>query len=114
MVAASEALTTARSRMLARGFNQLVVVDDHGGLRDILTERDLVLADANGGDATVEQAIAERGHLSVAPLPVDVTVEEAIDALRDERVGAVVLTDRGRLGEAPRGILTRSDVLQLL
>jgi CBS domain-containing protein len=118
MVAASEPLAVARDRMLARGYNQLVVVDDRGGLLDLLTERDLVVSDArdgHGGAAvSVAAVIAERGHPAVAVLPVSASVAEAVDALRDERVGAVVLTERGRLGEPPRGIVTRSDVLQLL
>jgi CBS domain-containing protein len=118
MVAASEPLTVARDRMLSRDYNQLVVVDDRGGLLDLLTERDLVVSDApdghGGAMVSVADVITERGHAAVAVLPVSASVAEAVDALRDERVGAVVLTERGGLGEPPRGIVTRSDVLQLL
>jgi CBS domain-containing protein len=119
MVSASEPLSLARDRMLARGYNQLVVVDDRGGVIDLLTERDLVVADARHGhdhaaELPVADVITARGQRAVALLPLGASVTEAVDALRDERAGAVVLTEHGRFGEQPRGIVTRSDVLQLL
>jgi CBS domain-containing protein len=115
-----ERAVDARDRMLGHGYNQLVVVNEGGGLVDLLTERDLVAAEArvdldgNGASLTVAEAIAERGRPAVAMMSPHGSVAEAVEALRDERVGAVVITARGRLGEKPLGILTRGDVLKLL
>lgn len=104
-VAAGEPLAAARDRMLAHGYNQLVVVDGHGQLLDLLTERDIVggeaRADRDDADAPprVGDAIAARCRPAVATLSTDASIAEAVDALR---------------GEPPRGIVTRGDVPQLL
>lgn len=115
-----EPLEDARDRLLAHRYDQLVVVDANGGVVDLLTDRDIVLieaeSDATGEDIdlTVAEAILRRGHPAAALLPLSASADEAIEALRDERVGAVVLTDNGLLGEPPRGIITRKDLLKAM
>jgi CBS domain-containing protein len=117
---ASEPLEDARDRLLAHRYDQLVVVDAQGGVVDLLTDRDIVQVEADAGEdgaeeeATVADAIAQRGHLAVALLPLTAAAEEAVEALRDERAGAVVLTEHGQLGEPPLGIITRKDLLKAL
>lgn len=114
----SEPLADARDRLLEHRYDQLVVVDARGGLVDLLTDRDIVVIesrhDIDGADAglTVAEAIRERGYLAVALLPAACSAADAIDALRDERVGAVVITEHGKLGQRPLGIVTRKDVLR--
>jgi CBS domain-containing protein len=116
----SEPLEDARDRLLAHRYDQLVVVDAQGGVIDLLTDRDIVLmeaeADATGADleVTVAEAIGRRGHTAVALLPLAAAADEAVAALRDERAGAVVLTEHGELGEPPLGIITRKDLLKAL
>lgn len=116
----SEPLDDARGRLLAHRYDQLVVVDERGGVLDLLTDRDFVLVEASqdGQDAdaafTVADAIALRGHPAVALLPVKGTTAEAVVALQDERIGAVVLTEHGTVGQRPLGIITRKDLLKTM
>jgi CBS domain-containing protein len=114
----SEPLADARDRLLQHRYDQLVVVDARGGVVDLLTDRDIVLIEARAdvdiddSDLSVAEGIAARGHPAVAILPTGASADEAVDALRDEHIGAVVLTANGQLGEPPLGIITRKDVLR--
>jgi CBS domain-containing protein len=114
----TEPLADARDRLLEHRYDQLVVVDGQGGVVDLLTDRDIVVIesqadiDAEDESLTVADALRERGHSAVAILPQSRSAAEAIDALRDERVAAVVITERGEAGEPPLGIVTRKDVLR--
>lgn len=119
-VGTGEAAVDARDRMLSHGYNQLVVVDDSGGVIDLLTERDLVAAEArsdldgDGNAMTVADVIGLRDYRSACILPHDASIDAVVDALRDDRIGAVVVTATGQSGEHPQGIITRGDVLKLL
>ncbi|HUG15814.1 MAG TPA: CBS domain-containing protein [Thermomicrobiales bacterium] len=116
----NEPLADARDRLLEHHYDQLVVVDADGGVVDLLTDRDIVLAEANedvngSNDVfTVADAIAPRGHPAIALLPVGASAAEAVGALQNERTGAVVLTQHGRTGEPPLGIITRKDLLKTM
>jgi CBS domain-containing protein len=117
-VAATASAFEARSRMLSHGYRQLVVVDGHGKLADILTDRDLVTLeslidlDGDGNHATVAEAIATRDYLAVAPVGRHDALAEVVDRLQDERVAAAVVTENGRIGETPLGVITRNDLLR--
>ncbi|MDQ4044035.1 MAG: CBS domain-containing protein [Chloroflexota bacterium] len=114
----NEPLADARDRMLAHRYDQLVVVDERGGVVDLLTERDIVVAESQGDiddpahETTVADAIASRGYLAVTVLPRTSSADEAVDALRDERIAAIVITEHGTLGQHAMGIITRGDVLK--
>ncbi len=118
-VSQSAPAVEARDRMLSRGFSQLVVVDDRGKLLDLLTYRDIVAAEARreiDGDErriSVRDLLETRDHISVAPVARDASIDQVADALSDERIGAAVVTENGRIGEAPLGIITRGDILKL-
>jgi CBS domain-containing protein len=116
--AATEPVADARDRMLDHGYKQLIVVDQRGGVIDLLTERDIIVleaaSDIDGSDLTVGEAIAQRGYLATVLLSHRSAAQEAINALRDERVKAVVLTEHGKQGERPLGIITRGDVLKAM
>jgi CBS domain-containing protein len=111
-------LTAARDRMIEHHYAQLVVVDDEGKMLDLLTDRDIVVAEAQGDidgedlGVTVGEAIAERGYMAAKLLARTSSADEAVEALRDERVAAVVITEHGKTGEVPLGIVTRGDVLK--
>jgi predicted transcriptional regulator len=116
---ANEPAAEARDRMLDHGYNQLVVVNEHGGAIDVLTDRDIVLLEAeadidDAGAITVGAAVARRGRPAAVFLSVRAAADEAVAALRDELIAAVVLTDSGRPGQPPRGIITRRDILKSL
>jgi CBS domain-containing protein len=116
----SESIDDARDRLLAHHYDQLVVVNASGGLVDLLTDRDIVLVEASDDENEIDaipivaDAIALRGHPAVAMLPVGATTAEAVAALHDERLGAVVLTEHGLLGEPPLGIITRKDLMKMM
>ena len=115
---ADEPLAEARDRMLHHHYGQLVVVDSRGRLVDLLTDRDIVVAEAredidgDGQRLTVGEAIGLRGYRAAGVLSRHSAASEAIDLLRDERVAAVVITENGTIGEVPLGIITRGDVLK--
>ena len=115
---ATEPVADARDRMLDHGYNQLIVVDERGGVIDLLTERDIVVLEAegniDGSGLTVGEAIAKRGHTATALLATHSAAQEAINALRNEQINAVVLTENGKPGERPLGIITRGDVLKAM
>lgn len=118
-VPAATPATQARDRMLARGFPQLAVVDDQGKLIDLLTYRDIVAAEARreiDGDRTtptVRQVIETRNHLAVAPVGRDWGLQRVSEALSNDDVVAAIVTENGRAGETPLGIITRGDILKL-
>jgi CBS domain-containing protein len=115
---AGEPVADARDRMLDHGYNQLIVVDGRGGVIDLLTERDIVVLEAegtiDGSGLTVSEAIQKRDHPAAALLSTHSAAQEAINALRDEQIIAVVLTENGKQGERPLGIITRGDVLKAM
>ncbi len=118
-VSASTSASAARDRMLSRRFPQLAVVDDHGKLVDLLSYRDIVAAEARrdiDGEQrppTVRQVIETRDHLAVAPVARDWGIQSVSEALSSDDVVAAVVTENGRIGETPLGIITRGDILKL-
>ncbi len=109
----------ARDTMLAKGFSQLVVVDAKGKLLDLLTYRDIVAnvagLDEEGGNShpSVLDLIQTRDYLCVAPVAREWEIGRVADGLADEQLVAAVVTENGRTGETPLGIITRGDILKL-
>lgn len=117
-VAEESSAVAARDLMLAKGYSQLVVVDQNGKLVDLLTYRDIVAAEArsdiDGSDEqpTVGDLLRTRDHPCVAPVGRDWSLDSVAQALADERNVAAVVTEHGRVGETPLGIITRGDLLK--
>ena len=111
------AIADAREQLLALGHRQLVVVDGQGRLVDLLTYRDLVAVDVtpeHGSTAiTVADALAGRDYCAAAAVARDVSIGEVADILADERYAAAVITEHGKVGERPLGIISRGDLLRL-
>lgn len=118
-VSASAPATQARDRMLARGYAQLAVVDEQGKLVDLLTYRDIVAAEARreidgaSTSPTVRQVVETRDRLAVAPVGRDWSLRRVTESLSDDDVVAAIVTENGRIGETPLGIITRGDILKL-
>ena len=118
-VSASTEAIEARDRMLAQGFPQLAVVDNRGKLVDLLTYRDIVAAEArdqiDGGNnhPTVSDVIQTRDQLAVAPVARSWGIRLVSEALSSDEIVAAVVTENGRIGESPLGIITRGDILKL-
>jgi predicted transcriptional regulator len=106
----------ARERLLELGHRQLIVVDEHGRLVDLFTYRDLVVVDVTPEHdltaLTVEEALQTRDYCAAAPVARGVSIGEVADILADERLSAAVITENGKLGERPLGIITRGDLLR--
>jgi CBS domain-containing protein len=109
-------IAEARERLLALGHRQLIAVDEHRRLVDLLTYRDIVAVEGapgtDGSDVTVEDAVKSRDYCAAAAVPRNVSIAEVADILVDERISAAIVTEHGRIGERPLGIITRGDLLR--
>lgn len=109
-------IAEARQRLLELGHRQLIAVDAQRRLVDLLTYRDVVAIEgapgSNGVDVTVGEALKSRDYCAAAAVPRDISIAEVADILIDERISAAVVTEHGRLGERPLGIITRGDLLR--
>jgi CBS domain-containing protein len=118
VVAAPERLARARDLMLSGGYGRLPVLRDGDGIIGLLTERDVVIAQARA-----ERAGRALSALSVADaLPADAakrlafvaphTARDTIVALLRRRgVVACLVTPDGSAEEQPVGIITAADLL---
>jgi acetoin utilization protein AcuB len=109
----------AVERMMRRRVRHLVVVDKHGRLCGVVTDRDLrhhlfdpsVLKQV--GTIAVEALLkgAPVGHVMSAPaitIDADEPLESATRLMLDRKIGSLPVLDHGRLV----GILTETDVLR--
>jgi CBS domain-containing protein len=116
-IRADATIAEAREKLLALGHRQLVVVDGQGRLIDLLTYRDLVSVDVTPEHdlttLTVSGALGSRDYCAAAAVARDVSIGEVADILTDERFAAAVITEHGKVGERPLGIITRGDLLRL-
>jgi CBS domain-containing protein len=104
LIRASERLTQARDLMLKDGYGRLPVLGDTGGLAGLLTERDIVAAQARA-----ERAGRSLGRIAlVAP---DTTRDAVVELLRRPDVIACLVTATGAADERPIGIITHADLL---
>jgi predicted transcriptional regulator len=117
-VATTDRLLRARDLMLREGYGRLPVLREGAGVVGLLTERDVVAAQAQ-----VEQAGGSLAQLSVADaLPADAaercvfvspeaTRAEIVDVLRAPGAVACLVTAHGSPMERPLGIITHADLL---
>ena len=90
-------------------FRHLPVVDDEGALVGILSDRDLGSRRKREFDA--ETRVEDLMSGSVVSLTIDAEIGDAVDAMLEQRIGAVPVVDgNGRL----RGIVSYVDVLRAL
>lgn len=115
----SDLARDARDHMIDQGYRQLVVTDAHGKLVDVLTYRDIVAVeslrdlDGDGDGTTVGELVERRDYRAAAPVPRTASIGEVADALSDEQTVAAVVTENGKFGEAPLGVITRGDILRI-
>lgn len=91
---------TARGLMRQKGIKHLVVRDG-SGVVGVLSARDLLRAQGAVGD------VMTRDVVTVAPTE---TVKKAANMMRGRSIGSLVVI----AGERPVGIITASDLLQLI
>lgn len=115
----SALVTEARAMLLQHGVRQIVVVNQRNKLIDLITYRDIVVVesildiDGDGDSTRVEEAISTRDERAAAPVGRSRTYRDVVEALHDERISAAVVTENGKFGEAPLGVITRGDILRL-
>jgi len=118
-VQAKESLRKARDWMLEHGVSRLPVVDGGGRVVGLLTNRDLltVAAQKNGVDVetlTVGDAMSSDVDEKVFFVKRTTPYDELIDALRNPKVAAIFVTDKGDQNTPLRGIISVSDLLPKL
>jgi len=92
--------TTALRTMYVHKIHRLPVVDEHGRLVGIVTQRDLL---ERGSAATPLRDIMTPGPYTTAP---DVPIVRAAALMRTVGIGALPVVDRGQVV----GIITESDI----
>lgn len=117
-VSASERLTRARDLMLRSGYGRLPVIGDSGGIAGLLTERDIVAAQALAeragrglGALTVAEALPEDTAERIALVAPGASRDEVAELLRRRGVIACLVTATGSADEPPTGIITHADLL---
>lgn len=113
-------LTAARDLMLREGLGRLPVLRDGHTLVGLLTERDIVVAEADaerrGGSiegVKVQDALPADSRQRLATIGADASYEAVVDALRTPGVQALLVTRDGGANR-PLGIITHADLLYRL
>lgn len=114
-----EPLRRARDWMLEHGVSRLPVVDGGGKVVGLLTNRDLltIAAQKNGVDAetlTVGDAMSSDVDEMVSFVARNAPYDELIDLLRNPKVAAIFVTDKGNHEKPLLGIISVSDLLPKL
>jgi CBS domain-containing protein len=114
----TERLTRGRDLMLRGGYSRLPVVGEAGGIAGLLTERDIVAAQALAeraghglGALTVAEALPEDADERIALVRPGASRDEVADLLRRRGVIACLVTATGGADEPPIGIITHADLL---
>ena len=115
VVAADRASSLQKAANLMREHHVgtlLVTADSGEGVRavGIVTDRDLVVEAMARGLDVDETEIGRLATNTLAAVPANATVEEAIDAMKESGVRRLLVTDEGRI----RGIVSLDDMLHLL
>jgi CBS domain-containing protein len=83
-----------------------IIVTSNGQLKGILTDRDIVVRAVAEGRDPDEVTAGEIGTDSVATLPPDATVDDAIRLIREKKVRRVPVVE----GDKPVGIVSIGDL----
>ena len=101
-------------RMKAHGVSALVVVDDAGYAVGVISRTDLVNATFVQPYLRHWRGMAAR-HLMSSPVisvRAEISVEEAIDLIRERKIHRVVVTEPEGQRERPIGILSVTDLVR--
>lgn len=116
-IAHDRPLSEARDLMLREGVGRLPVLQDGRRLVGLLTERDIVIAEAEAlqlnkslEERTVQEALPIDSRLRVVTIGADARYETVVEVLRKPHVQALIVTHDGEEGR-PLGIITHADLL---
>lgn len=103
---ASTMAREAAEEMRANGIGDVIVVDEHGRLSGILTDRDIVVrVVAEGRDPRVARIGDIASHDLVSVAPAD-PVERAVQLMREKAVRRLPVVEKGK----PVGIVSIGDL----
>lgn len=108
---------SGHSQVIVREENMLTLLSSQGVTRWLGSQVNGSAVDLN--DATVGDALAYEEEGGIAFLPRDAPVDEARELFlsfpthQRQRLRAAVITENGRPSEAPLGIVTASDLVEL-
>lgn len=105
-VPADTPLSEVARLMRDRDIGTVIVVDSGGGLRGILTDRDLVVRGFAEGRDLGSTAAAELCSADLATLAPDDSVDRAIKLMRERAVRRLPVVENGR----PVGIVSIGDL----
>jgi CBS domain-containing protein len=118
VVAASERLARARDLMLSGGYGRLPVLRDGDGIIGLLTERDVVLAQAQAERAgralsalNVADALPADAATRIVFAPPHTARDTIVQLLQRRGVVACLVTSDGSADKQPLGIITAADLL---
>ena len=118
VVAASEQLARARDLMLSGGYGRLPVLRDGDGIVGLLTERDVVLAQAKAERAgrslsalKVADALPADAAKRIVFAPPHIARDTIVELLQRRGVVACLVTPDGSADKQPIGIITAADLL---
>lgn len=104
----SDTLATAAQLMRSKDIHHLPVVDESHRLIGIISDRDVRSATGFDRNPDAHLTVAEVMTSEPRTLPLDSTLDEALDVFCHARLGALPVTSSGRLV----GIISRHDLLQ--
>lgn len=117
-IATHELLRNARDLMLRKGYGRLPVLRDNGSVAGLLTERDVVVAQAQDGPGrqafaslTVADALPANALERVAFAAPNASRDQILGLLRRTNVAACLVTPDGLPDQPPIGIITHADLL---
>lgn len=117
-VATTELLSHARDLMLRKGYGRLPVLRTDGSVAGLLTERDVVVVQAEEGHSrqifaslTVADALPTNTLERVVFAAPTATRDQVIELLRRPDVSVCLVTPNGQPDRPPIGIITHADLL---
>jgi CBS domain-containing protein len=117
-VTESTPLREARDLMLREGFSRLPVLQHPQICVGLLTDRDLVAAEAQAegksgliDGITVAAAIGPQARKRIAILAPDAPYPSVVIALQKRGIDAIIITRGGQRNQPPIGIITHADIL---
>ncbi|MDX2258582.1 MAG: CBS domain-containing protein [Hyphomicrobiaceae bacterium] len=105
---ASATLQEIAEQLANRKIGAIVIVDDHGSVAGIVSERDVVRAVASGGETNLKAAVSSVMTRNVVTCAESQTIEDLMAVMTKGRFRHVPVVDNGRLV----GIVSIGDVVK--
>ncbi len=107
-IAPGHSLADAARLLAARRIGAVMVIGEDGGIRGILSERDIVRAIAADGSSALDHAVSRHMTANVVTCDRDSTVDALMDVMTTGKFRHVPVVDQGRL----IGVVSIGDVVK--